>query len=175
MFPKIAEYDYEALSYDESRFQSELGKHIDYMHKRIIKHLLHPTSKLVLEVGVGTGRFTTWLAERDLEVIGVDISKEMLRKAKRKTQNSSKIHLILADANFLPFRKGIFDTCVSINVINHIPNVDTFLKEIKHVIKPGGFFIFNFPNLLSPYLPVAIMVNFKKQALFKKRKIFCKK
>ena len=170
---EIPEYDLEASSYDKSRFCSRLGKHIDRMHKRIVESLLNSSGKTLLDIGVGTGRFATWLAERGFEVVGVDISREMLKKAKKKVSNSKNIHLVLGDANFLPFRKRSFDNCICINVINHIPLVDKFLKEVSYVIKPMGSFIVNFPNLRSPYLPIAIIVNLRKRALFK-REIFCR-
>ena len=165
---KVAEYDYEAPSYDKSRFYNRLGKHLNYMHKRIVGSLLNSTGKTLLGVGVGTGRFAIWLAEKGFEVVGVDISIEMLKKAKRKTQSSSKnIPLVLGDGRFLPFRKKTFDSCICINVVNHIPKIDRLLKEVKYVIEPRGFFIVNFPNLQSPYLPIAIIINLRKRALFK--------
>lgn len=168
MCHKMAEYDYEALSYEKKRFQSRLGKHLDYMHKKIVGCLLNSDGKILLDTGAGTGRITIWLAEKGFEVVGVDISKEMLKKAKGKTQGLSKnIHLVLGDIHFFPFKKGIFDSCLCINVVNHIPEIDRFLKEVKYVIRPRGFFIVNFPNLQSPYFPIAIIVNLRKRALFK--------
>ena len=172
MHHKAAEYDYEAPSYDESRFNSRLGRRLDYMHKKIIGRLLNSNGKTVLDVGVGTGRFATWLAKKGFEVVGVDISKEMLKEAKRKTQISSKnIHLILADAHFLPLRKEMLDNCICINMVNHISKMDEFLREVKYVINRTGVFIVNFPNLQSLYLPIAIIVNLRKRAVFTGGKI----
>ena len=172
MHHRAAEYDYEASSYDESRFCGGLGKHLDYMHKRIVGGFLHTNRKMVLDVGTGTGRFAAWLAKKGFEVIGVDVSEEMLKKAKRKAHPQSKnVHLVLGDVNFLPFRKGTFGSCICINVINHIHSANKFFNEVRYVIRPEGFFIFNFPNLQSPYLPIAIIVNLRKKALFKGGKI----
>lgn len=169
---KVAEYDFEASSYDKSRFYNQLGKHLDYMHKRIIGSFLYPSNKLVLDVGVGTGRFAIWLVDQGFEIIGIDLSREMLKKAKRKAQILHKdLELVLADASFLPFRTELFDSCICVNVINHISGVSKFLKNVREIIKPEGFFIFNFPNLQSPYLPIAIIVNLRKHALFKGGKI----
>lgn len=169
---KTAEYDYEASSYDKSRFYSELGRHLDRMHKRIVGSFLFSSGKLVLDVGVGTGRFAIWLAEKGFEAIGIDLSREMLKKAKRKAEVlHTDISLVLADMRFLPFRTELFDSCICINVIDHVSSVSKFLKEAKYVIKSEGFLIFNFSNLQSPYLPIAIIVNLRRQALFKGGKI----
>jgi 2-polyprenyl-3-methyl-5-hydroxy-6-metoxy-1,4-benzoquinol methylase len=169
---KAAEYDYEASSYDISRFNSGLGKHLDYLHKRIVGHLLNSNGKTVLDAGVGTGRFAVWLTRKGFEVVGVDVSKEMLKKAKEKAQTlPRKIHIVLGDVNFLPFREGVFDNYICINVVNHIPEIDGFLKEVKYVIKQKGIFIVNFPNLQSLYFPIAVIINLRKRVLFKGGKI----
>ena len=175
MYEKVHEYNNEAEVYDKSRFFSICGKHLDYMHKRIIRSLLNSSGGTILEAGVGTGRFSVWLSEKGFEVVGIDISKEMLKQAKRKIQSSNVLlNLVLGDVHFLPFKKGIFDNCICINVVNHITDIDQFLKEVKYVIDSKGFFIVNFPNLQSLYLPIAIIVNLRKRALFKKRKIYSK-
>jgi len=169
---KATEYDYEAANYDKSRFNDNVGRHLDYMHKKILESFINSSCKLVLEAGIGTGRFATWLAKKGFKVVGVDVSREMLKKAKEKKEILNvDIGLILADVHFLPFRKRVFDSCICINVIDHFSDVDGFLRQVKNVIRSEGFFIFNFSNLQSPYLPIAMIVNSRKQALFKKGKI----
>lgn len=169
---ETAEYDYEASTYEKSRFHSRLGMHLDHMHKKIVADLISSDGKILLDVGVGTGRFATWLVEKGFEVVGVDISREMLKEAKRKTQSlSENVHLVLSDCRLLPFKKEMFDGCICINVVNHIPEIDRFLKEVQYTIEPRGFFIVNFPNLQSLYFPIAIIVNLRKHALLKRRKI----
>jgi ubiquinone/menaquinone biosynthesis C-methylase UbiE len=165
---RTAEYDSEASSYDETRFSNKLGQHLDYMHKKILGSFINSSGKLVLEAGIGTGRFATWLAKKGFEVVGIDISREMLKKAKeRKEILNADIGLALADAHFLPFRKGLFDNCICINVMDHFSDVDGFLRQVKHVIRSEGYFIFNFSNSRSIYLPIAIIINLRKRALFK--------
>ena len=166
---KNAEYNPEASSYDESRFHSKLGQHLDYMHKKIVDVLMPSPAGLVLEMGAGTGRITTWLAEKGFEVIGVDVSREMLKKAKKNANvKHSEIGLVLADMRFLPFRRATFDSCVCVNVVDHTPDVNNALKEVSKVIKPKGVFIFNYSNIQSLYLPIAFLVNLRKKALFKR-------
>lgn len=165
---KVAEYDYEAADYDKSRFNDNMGRHLDYMHKKILWSFINSSGKLVLEAGIGTGRFATWLAKKGFKVVGIDLSREMLKKAKgRKEVLNADIELILADAHSLPFRKGLFDNCICINVMDHFSNVGEFFRQVRQVIKSEGRLIFNFSNLQSPYLSAAIIVNSKKQALFK--------
>jgi len=169
---RTAEYDYEASAYEKSRFHSRLGMHLDHVHKKIVAGLISSNGKILLDVGIGTGRLATWLAEKGFEVVGVDVSKEMLKEAKRKTKSlSENVHLVLGDGHFLPFKKEVFDGCICINVVNHIPQIDRFLKEVQYTIEPRGFFVVNFPNLQSLYFPIAIIVNLRKHALLKRRTI----
>ena len=166
------EYDSQAADYDETRFTDKVGRHLDMMHKKILMDLIDSPSRRLLEAGVGTGRFGTWLAKKGFDVVGVDLSKQMLKKAKeKKTRLKVDIELIRADVHFLPFKQGVFDGCICINVMDHFPDTDGFLKQVKYVINQEGSFIFNFSNSQSLYLPIALMINSKGQAMFKAGKI----
>jgi ubiquinone/menaquinone biosynthesis C-methylase UbiE len=172
MNTRTIEYDREAPSYDKSRFRSRLGQHLDYMHKRIVEAFLHSAGELVLDAGVGTGRFATWLSEKCYRVVGIDLSREMLKEAKKKARSMNEVMgLIRGDVAFLPFRTGVFDSCISINVIDHVSDPHKFLGEVRSVMKPEGSFIFNFSNSHSIYLPIAIIVNSSYRALFKRGEI----
>ena len=167
MAGQTAEYDYEAGSYDESRFGNKIGRHLDYMHRKIVQDL-NISGKLILDAGTGTGRFAIWLAKKGFEVIGVDLSPKMLKVAKKKMKALNvNASLILADLRFLPFKPGVFNGCVCINVIDHLSDISKFLKDVNRVLKSDGCFIFNFSNILSPYLSIALIVNFREKALFK--------
>lgn len=172
MSHKAIEYDYEAANYDASRFNDNMGRHLDHMHKKILASFIDPSSQLLLEAGVGTGRFATWLAKKGFEVVGIDISKEMLKKAKEKREIlNADVGLILADVHFLPFKKGVFDSCICINVMDHFPDINGFLRQVKRVVRSEGYFVFNFSNLQSPYLPIALVINSRKRAMFRSGKI----
>jgi ubiquinone/menaquinone biosynthesis C-methylase UbiE len=167
-----AEYDSQAADYDESRFNDDLGRHLDCMHKKILRDFIDSSSKRLLEAGVGTGRFATWLAKNGFDVVGIDLSREMLKKAKeKKARLNVEVDLILADVHFLPFNESFFDGCICVNVIDHIPDIDGFLREVKYVVKSDGYFVFNFSNVQSLYLPIALLVNSRGKALFRGDKI----
>jgi 2-polyprenyl-3-methyl-5-hydroxy-6-metoxy-1,4-benzoquinol methylase len=167
-----AEYDTQAADYDKSRFMDSLGCHLDYMHKKILAQFVDPSTKLLLEAGVGTGRFAMWLAKKGFEVIGIDLSKEMLKKAKeKKAFLKVDVALVLAEVHHLPFKQGLFDACICVNAIDHFPDVAGFLRQVKYVIKHEGYLVFNFSNLQSLYLPIALAINSNKQAMFRGGKI----
>lgn len=105
-------------------------------------HVVSYSSGKVLDVGTGTGRFARPLYDAGLEVTGVDISESMLAVAK-ETSGDRKITWQVADVENLPFEAASFDTITSINVITHLPQWQSCIKEFKRVCKPGGRIIFD--------------------------------
>lgn len=98
----------------------------------------------VLDVACGTGYGTAMLG-----ATGVDLSLEALRYARRSTGR-----LVAADALRLPFGRA-FDTVVSFETIEHVPDAARFVAECARVLRPGGTFIVSTPNreLWSPRSP----------------------
>lgn len=149
-------YDEEAASYDD-RFESAAGK---YIHQRqvsiILEQLEDIDGKKILEIAAGTGRFTRVLAEQGADVYVVDISRSMLKENQSSTSN---VDYIQGTASDLPFEDRSFDMCITINALNHIPGHWKVIEDVNRVLKRGGTFLANYPNLLSNRLPVALYVN----------------
>jgi ubiquinone/menaquinone biosynthesis C-methylase UbiE len=87
-----------------------------------------------LDLGCGTGRDLP-LFPRDVTVIGLDPSDEVLRRARRR---APAIPLVRGDAQALPFRDGVFDTVVSALVFCSVPDPHRGLAEVRRVLARGG-------------------------------------
>jgi SAM-dependent methyltransferase len=85
--------------------------------------------KRILDAGVGTGRFAKPLQDTGFEVVGIDISKRMLAKAKAKAAEN----LFRGDLCDMPFRDGAFGTTMSIHVLHLISTWRSALAEIGRV------------------------------------------
>ena len=96
----------------------------------------------VLEVGVGTG-LNLPLYPRDCSVIGVDISEEMLRKARQRVQELSLRHVKLEvmDASSLSFPDKSFDHVIATYVISAVPDPVKTLLEMQRVCRPNGHLV----------------------------------
>lgn len=94
----------------------------------------------VLEIGVGTGLSLRHYA-RHLEVTGIDVSAEMLSKARRKAAAQKLVHvkeLREMDARALDFPDDHFDTVVAMYLVSVVPEPEKVVAEMARVCKPGG-------------------------------------
>lgn len=93
----------------------------------------------VLDLGCGTGHSWTELLPR--ETVGVDIAPEALTGQERETRQ--------ADMRALPFVQDSFDSVVSIQSIEHVPDPQRVLAEVVRVLRPEGRAILVTPNRLT--------------------------
>ena len=94
-----------------------------------------------IEIGVGTGRIALPLVEAGVRVVGVDISKEMLRKLVAKRAAGSWPQIAIADATRLPFPDRSFDAALAVHVMHLIPAWREAAAEMVRVLRPGGVFL----------------------------------
>ena len=94
----------------------------------------------ILEVGVGTGLSLPHF-RADSRVTGIDVSAEMLDKAKRRTGRLGLAHvegLHLMDAENLEFTDNSFDAVLALYVASVVPDPARFAAEMRRVCIPGG-------------------------------------
>jgi phosphatidylethanolamine/phosphatidyl-N-methylethanolamine N-methyltransferase len=96
----------------------------------------------VLEVGVGTG-LNLPLYSRDCNVTGIDISKEMLRKAEERVLTLGMVNtkLMVMDGSKLAFPDDSFDRVIATYVISAVPDPVKTLLEMRRVCKPSGHLV----------------------------------
>ncbi len=93
----------------------------------------------ILDVGCGNGSLSLLFAEMGHDVVGIDISKEMLSVAKKKAKEREiDPDLRIGDAESLDFDDDSFDSVVSRIVLWTLPNPETAIAEWMRVLKPGG-------------------------------------
>jgi phosphatidylethanolamine/phosphatidyl-N-methylethanolamine N-methyltransferase len=93
----------------------------------------------VLEVGIGTG-LNLPLFPRRTRITGIDLSEEMLRKAKERVRELglSTVTLRAMDATVMDFPENEFDSAVATYTISAVPDPVGVLREMRRVVKPGG-------------------------------------
>jgi ubiquinone/menaquinone biosynthesis C-methylase UbiE len=100
---------------------------------------LSPT-EIVLDIACGTGEFERMvLAEHSTQqIVGVDISEQMLAIAQQKLHTFPNVSFEIANVSALPFADQSFDVVVCANAFHYFDNPAAAVKEMKRVLKPSG-------------------------------------
>lgn len=120
-----------------------------------VKETLLPSdieNKIVLEIGCGRGGFSNYLFQH-YPLVGklyaCDYSLAALEIGRSKSVSQDKIIWKHEDAQKLSFQANTFDTIISCETIEHLPQPRTALTEMHRVLKPGGRFILTCPNYFN--------------------------
>ena len=98
-----------------------------------------PANAVVLDLASGTGDFSQMVAQRlpRAHVVAVDLTEEMLHEARTHGVKNG----VCGDATRLPFADHAFD-CVFIGYgLRNFPSLETALREIERVTRPGGLLV----------------------------------
>ena len=104
-----------------------------------------------IDVGCGAGHYVTELRNRNINVIGSDISRKMIEVTKNNTVKKQlpPDKLLCADCQLLPFPDNHFDVVFCIGVLSYVSDELAIFKEMRRIVKNDGLIIFNVPNLLK--------------------------
>lgn len=104
--------------------------------ERVITLLGQSDNKKLLEIGGGTGWQAKFLSQRGFEVESIDV-----------TSNETKVWPVrVYDGFHIPFDDNHFDLVFSSNVLEHIPHIVDFQKEIQRVLKRDGMALHLVPS-----------------------------
>ena len=138
-----------SLSYDEPDLDRffETGREIVAL--AVADDLRSSGTSLAVEIGCGLGRITLALADRYERVVGLDISREMLERA-REIAPHERVTFVLGDgASLAQIRDGVADLVLTFTVFQHIPSVEVierYISEAGRILRPGGVFVFQWNN-----------------------------
>lgn len=133
----------ETESYDAAFFPNVIRKR----ELELIKEVLQAKKpRLILDYGCGGGWLSLLLFSWGFDVVGVDVSKNMVKSAKLVCGEAD---FIVCDAMRLPFRDEVFDFTVGISILHHLDLKHAF-NELKRISLTRSVFLFMEPNLLNP-------------------------
>jgi demethylmenaquinone methyltransferase/2-methoxy-6-polyprenyl-1,4-benzoquinol methylase len=115
--------------------------------RRAIRTLLTKSNPLIVDLGTGTGDLVfeaVRIAGAEIRIVGVDLSIQMLRLARRKrvaAVHGAKTSFIQASALAAPFRAGGFDGAMTAFVLRNVSDLPRFYAEAYRLLKPGAKFV----------------------------------
>ncbi len=161
--------DKEVASFYDAFYQNPVGKVFDKWEKEAVKDLI-PAERMgkgtLLDIGCGTGHWSYFFSSLGFEVLGIDISWEMINKAKKKKQSfkhssqkasqkasqkpsNQKIRFIQGDAQNLSLDEK-FDFISYITSLEFIEDPSKSIKAAYKHLKPDGYFLLGVLNSDSP-------------------------
>jgi SAM-dependent methyltransferase len=121
---------------------------LDFMFGRIGD----PVSLRVLEVGCGSGALATYLGMRGADVVGLDVSAEMLAVGRRRAYvNGVGDRVTFVDSPIESYDAvdASFDVVIGNQTLHHLELADA-MRNIRRMLRPGGQALFAEPVLLLP-------------------------
>ena len=111
-----------------------------------------PKYSKILDLGCGNGISSRLLNQANFDVVGTDISPLFLQDARNweSLHDGPKLRYQVCDVLELPFEDESFDVICSNELIEHLPDVETALKEMVRVVRQDGRVLLSGPNLCSP-------------------------
>ena len=104
----------------------------------------------VLDVGCGIGRVTRAFASRVHEVVGLDVSEEMVQRGRAALADVPNASLVLGNGHDLgQFDDACFDGVYSFVTFQHIPDpavICAYITEFGRVLRPGGWALFQYSD-----------------------------
>ncbi len=142
----MSSYEFLAGCYDRFTYDVDYAAWADYIEQHFRKRGL--PGKTVLDLACGTGSLTRELALRGYEMIGVDLSAEMLAEAAEKNRNVGEISPMFLCQ---PMEKldlyGTIDACVccldSVNYVTDPKKLQKAFERVHLFLMPGGLFLFD--------------------------------
>ena len=117
----------------------------------------------ILELGCGTGSFTSELARSGADITAIDVSPELLEIAKANW-SAANVRYEIQNAYALTYSDATFDSVVGSSILHHL-EIEEALREIYRVLKPGGTIYFTEPNMLNPQIAIQKNVPWIKRRL----------
>jgi 2-polyprenyl-3-methyl-5-hydroxy-6-metoxy-1,4-benzoquinol methylase len=97
--------------------------------------LVPENAKTILDVGCGMGRLTAQIATRDRHVVGIDLSSEMIARAREKIHNG--LSFVCADFLSHDFAARKFDCVITAAALHHVP-IEAAFPRLLQLLAPNG-------------------------------------
>lgn len=121
----------------------------------------------ILDCGCGIGNSSYLLAKEGFKVSATDISPLFISEAKKKYGNQPNLKFFIEDASKIHFPNQSFDAVCSYDLLEHVTDVKSVLREMSRVVKVRGLLIIFMPNHLDPVQHLIAWIRWKTKDKYK--------
>lgn len=146
-------FDYEdvCMGVSDGKPETYYKSFVDDYRLRSLTQSIHSETGKILDIGCGGGRIAETLPYYypKASIYGCDISSSAITYAKK--YGSRKVAYAHMKSKRLPYRDNFFDVCICLDVLEHIPDTNYFLNEVKRILKKNGKFFVIVPCEGEPF------------------------
>ena len=139
-----------AQYYDLLYANRNVSEEVDFLEE-VIKKFYKGRARRVLDVGCGTGMHSIEFGRRGYEVVGIDVSEDMINRAREKAKGMENVKFLVGDASNMELRG--FDVAIAMyGVISYFTEDESLVKllgAVRRSLVDGGLFIFDTWNILG--------------------------
>jgi ubiquinone/menaquinone biosynthesis C-methylase UbiE len=143
-------YDSLAAIYDDKYENPSIG-YMRHVESSVISRHIRGRQMRILDLGCGTGSSAVYLAKRNHEVVGVDISPEMIAAAQLRAAGAgveSRTTFLVANIQHLPPLPGRFGLALStFGALNHVRDLKATFRGLAPTLTVGSRFVFSLANM----------------------------
>ncbi len=143
-FDYLDHYRRDALEYDYFQEQHGATHHSERRLREFISRKIPEKKGVILDVGCGSAWVAKTFCSKGYQVVSFDISEKNTQEALKRYPSDNHA-AVAGDIFSLPFRKGSFDYIIASEIIEHVTEPDTFVKNLFVILKPGGILVVSTP------------------------------
>jgi SAM-dependent methyltransferase len=129
-----------------------------------VEHCRLAPGQRALELGCGTGVFLEQVARSGAELVGLDLSPDLLARAGERLAGLANVRLECGNAEQTPYEAASFDAVYGSSILHHL-DLEHAVAEAHRILRPGGRIAFAEPNSVNPQVAVMFNVNALKPYL----------
>ena len=137
--------------------------HINPVRLRYIEQRITLKNKIVLDLGCGGGLLSEAMAKNDAIVAGLDISQSAIAVAEshRQREGLSIEYIVDSAEHYAEQHRQKFDVITCMELLEHVPDVDSLLNACSGMLKPGGdLFLATINRSLQSYMAAIVAVEY---------------
>ena len=149
-----------------SKIQRKIIEPKNFTYRNLIGVLNHYIKKggRVLDIGCGVGTLSFYLVSKDMNVLGLDLSREAIRLARESAKNLgiSKMASFYVSGFSSNKVKGKFDLIIMSEVLEHMSNDIEAIEYVAQILKNNGIVLISVPLKSAPLYRLGLLHNFDK-------------